>query len=138
MMMPPEHSEAFSAPGHESDPSDPQEGATVALLAMMLGLSEECSCAGWAHELEYRLWEASPPSVGMGPITIRQVDLLHLLAQESGGWWVWGKGEPEWIALPEWERRFADWQSRRVHHVPTPGASALRAILNTQADGETA
>ena len=102
---------------------DASEGAAVGLMALMAGLSEEHWCAGWLSGLEYSLWRVReceahpvPDSVagfGMGKITDRQRDLLRLLSDEAGGWWVWPEDADEQQFIP-----LADWRDR-VRSLPT-------------------
>lgn len=107
----------FTVPGIPGDPAGPQDAAAAGLLAMMFGLSEECWCAGWMHDLEYRLWDARPPVVGMGTITERQVALLHMLADEANGWWSWqGEPDPVFVLMPEWLGRFTVWQGQQAEY----------------------
>ena len=124
----------FAVPGVEGDPCDPTGAARCGLLALMFGLSEECWQAGWLSDLEYRLWEASPPTVGLGYITGRQVALLHLLAEEAGGWWTWADTEdPAFVPMAEWDRMFADWPRRQRDHADRRAVE--RAAKERAADG---
>lgn len=93
--------------------SCPAEGAAYGLFALMTGISEELWCAGWVTGLERSLWlmvvEAEGGKFGMGDLTPRQVQLLRLLAEESGVWWTWPKDadSPECVPLDEWRAKFA-------------------------------
>lgn len=83
---------------------DQSEAASYGLFALMSAISEDCWCAGWLHNLELSLWqarEAGPMKFGMGEITQRQCDLLRLLSDEAGGWWVYGD-KPCFLSLDEW------------------------------------
>lgn len=86
----------------------PDEGAALGLLGLMTGISEDCWCAGWLTGLEHSLWQAAHSDedyeFGMGVVTKRQRDLLRLLHEECGGWWVWEDGAV-FIRADEWESR---------------------------------
>ena len=87
---------------------DAEEGARVGLLGLMTGLSEELWCAGWLVDLEFILWFAShgdAAATGSRAATPRQAELLRLLSDEAGGWWVYGKDGPVFLQTEEWLRR---------------------------------
>jgi len=78
------------------------EGAAAGLLALMMGISEECWCAGWMKGLEFALWRVVPGTkYGQGTITARQAALLTLLSEEAGGWWRYGD-EAEFVPIEKW------------------------------------
>ena len=82
------------------------EGAAVGLLALMSGLSEEHWCAGWINGNEFSLWNAAngcaaSPNYGQGVITERQAQLLRVLHDEAGGWWIYDDG-PQFIPSDKW------------------------------------
>lgn len=95
---------------------DVHEGAAIALVAMMAGLSEENWCASWLDGLEYSLWRAALDEAdrpfGKSKITARQCRLLKALSDECQGWWVWNDG-PKFVDIEDW-----------VAHVATLGDSA--------------
>lgn len=87
---------------------DPGEAASYGLFALMSAISEEHWCATWLTGLEHSLWAArqnGPMKFGMGTITQRQCDLLRLLSEEAGGWWIYGHDKPCFIGMDEWIAR---------------------------------
>ena len=84
----------------------PKEGAEFGLLALMAGISEECWRAGWMDRNEFACWKAAETGLaqdyGLNGITARQAQLLKLLSEEAGGWWVFDNGL-KFIRLDEWE-----------------------------------
>ena len=99
---------------------DAAGGAALGLLGLMTGLSEENWCAGWMSGLEYSLWRIReceehpvPDSVagmGMGRVTDRQRDLLRLLSDECGGWWVSAEEDYSirFVPLDDWRAHIAE------------------------------
>jgi hypothetical protein len=97
----------------------PGEGAAIALLMMMQGISQKSFLAGWANNLEYELWQYScdgPPADNRGDeelaLTERQCTLLRLLSDECDGWWMYPPGpdaEPplQFVTVAEWKRHIA-------------------------------
>lgn len=90
-------------------------GAALGLLGLMTGLSEENWCAGWMLGLEYSLWiaaysfdEAHP--FGMGKLTKRQRDLLRMLSDECGGWWISADEDhsTRFVPLEDWRAHLAE------------------------------
>jgi hypothetical protein len=90
---------------------DAAHGAELGLLALMTGISEEHYFAGWMTGLEFDLWrarETGPLEYGRGAITRRQCDLLRLLSEEAGGWWVFDMDRgPIFLHMAEWLERAA-------------------------------
>jgi hypothetical protein len=88
---------------------DAADGAQLGLLALMTGISEEYYCAGWMMGLEFDLWrarETGPLDYGRGMVTTRQCDLLRLLSEEAGGWWVFDMERGSvFLPLAEWLER---------------------------------
>jgi hypothetical protein len=59
------------------------ESAALGFLGLMSGISEECWCAGWLIDLEFRLWNVQADSRhGQRIVTERQAQLLRLLSEE--------------------------------------------------------
>lgn len=86
---------------------DPGEAASYGLFALMSAISEDCWCAGWLTSLEHSLWTArqdGPMNFGMGIISQRQCDLLRLLSEEAGGWWVYDE-RPHFLSFENWQAR---------------------------------
>ena len=92
---------------------DPQEGASLGLLALMTGISEGYWCAGWMMGLERACWAAREAperdhDYGMGSITQRQARLLRDLSDEAGGWWVYSdKRGPLFVSLDDYRASLA-------------------------------
>jgi hypothetical protein len=80
------------------------EAASVGLLALMTGMSEEFWCAGWMMGMEYSLWRVTVGQpFGQGIITERQATLLRLLSEECDGWWMWVDDDgPAFIRTEQW------------------------------------
>lgn len=82
------------------------EGAQLALLCLMTGISEELWAAAWLSDLEFALWDAiqnNDPKLGTRVVTERQAALLKLLSEEADGWWVWSDNDgPRFVSLKEW------------------------------------
>lgn len=101
----------------EDDPGSvrcdcPEEGSALGLIALMTGISEECWCASWMSGLEFDCWAAieagTPYRYGQGEISERQVSLLRLLSEESGGWWRYhGFDKPRFVSLDDWRAHLA-------------------------------
>jgi len=90
-----------------------KEDAQKLLPNRMSALSEERSCAGWAHEVEYLLWENV---IGMASdLYAEQRRELKCLSARAGGWFVWKNG-PCFVPMDEWlrmyEKRKADGKMR--------------------------
>ena len=64
--------------------SSTSEGATIGLLALMTGISQEFHREEWHPGLEYDLWRAQH-----GVVPSHHATLLRLLHEECGGWWGW-------------------------------------------------
>ncbi len=84
------------------------EGAALGLLGLMLGLSEECWCAGWMSGTEHALWRIEAgQGWGQCEITERQATLLRLLSEECDGWWYYEDG-PKFIRLEAWKTKLLE------------------------------
>ena len=91
--------------------------AALALLELMEDISEEGWCAGWMDGLEESLWwiaHGGDPMYGRCLVSEERVTALRGLADRAGGWWyfddekpIGGDLEETFIALEEWEQRFA-------------------------------
>lgn len=92
-----------------------EEGAAIALMMLMSGISEQSFAAGWAVNLEYELWQCThqePPWNDRLPedrrITARQCTLLRLLSEECDGWWMYPPDQPgapaQFVSLADWKR----------------------------------
>jgi hypothetical protein len=95
---------------------DAEEGARLGLLGPMTGISEERWCAGWLSNLEFILWRArngEPSGFEVGSATPRQAELLRLLSEEAGGWWVYEEAGPVFLPMDEWLRRLQLTPQRR-------------------------
>lgn len=88
-----------------------EEGAQYGLLCLMTGISEEFWAASWMDGLEWALWrmvEGGSRGYGLGKVTERQVQLLKLLSDECGGWWIWEGGQgPRFLRLDAWKKKRA-------------------------------
>ena len=65
-----------------------------ALYALMSEISEDCYCAGWMMGTEYTLWEiisefGAKRNWGQGEVQQWQIDDLHAISVEIGGWIRW-------------------------------------------------
>ena len=83
-----------------------RKGASLGLLALMAGISEEYWCAGWIGDLDVALWKmitdaSADRTYGHGLVTDRQIELLRLLAEEAGGWWT--DGGENYVSTAEWK-----------------------------------
>jgi hypothetical protein len=91
---------------------DAEEAAQLGLLGLMTGISEEGWCAGWLSNLEFDLWQAchgGPTGYGHHIVTPRQAQLLKLLSEAAGGWWVYEMDQGAvFLPLEEWLRRLAE------------------------------
>jgi hypothetical protein len=85
-----------------------------ALADYMSELSEEAYCAGWMHDLEYELWEATlsgPKEYGRLMISWAHIARLKLLSAAAGGWIIFDEVEAESLmAIDEWQNHFREWK----------------------------
>jgi hypothetical protein len=83
-----------------------------ALYMLMSDISEECYCAGWLIDNEFRLWSAvADPAddrqYGMGEIEPEQIAKLKELSELVGGWIVWKDGA-QFVPMQEWLAMYAE------------------------------
>lgn len=83
----------------------------AALAAYMSELSEAAYCAAWMLDNEYVLWSAvtsGPRPYGQIWILPEHIQRLRDLSTLAGGWIYFDdEHEQSWIALDDWEARFA-------------------------------
>jgi hypothetical protein len=89
-----------------------EELAKAALAQMMCDLSQDCFCAGWIHNNEYRLWTALTTghrAYGGAEIPERDANRMRYLHELAGGWWIWPEGEDSirFVTTEEWLTIFA-------------------------------
>ena len=87
-----------------------------ALADYMSSISESAWCAGWMHDLEFRLWTAllggSSKSYGRVVLSDVEVARLRSLSQGCGGWIYFDEITEETFApAQEWVVRFERWQA---------------------------
>lgn len=96
--------------------SDMPNGAAALLLHAMRGISHDCYCAGWMHNLEYVMWHfvvVGKETARYGQSEAVDIALLRDLASAAGGWIRYRTEGPaeEWgpvfVPLPEWLERYA-------------------------------
>jgi len=96
-----------------------------ALADRMSEISEATWYAGWMHNLEFTLWAALNGEMTKGRLKLTSLQIAELKALSSAcnGWILFHDDTEEtFIALPEWENRFAEWSSR-TRNEPRPGNS---------------
>jgi hypothetical protein len=85
------------------------------LADFMSKLSEEAYCAGWMTGLEYALWElllGGRKEYGWLVVTDEQQHRLRQLSNDCGGWVYFDdRTEETWLAIPDWQIRFARWKN---------------------------
>jgi hypothetical protein len=90
---------SYEHPSHE-------ELARDALVGLMSGISEDCWCAHWMHDLEFTLWEAMMTGKNNLGFGMRDCDLARLksLHELAGGWWIWPEDEDRqrFVSTEEW------------------------------------
>lgn len=91
------------------------------LLDLMAHISDRCWCAGWTNFLEFDLWQMQKGHAegvfdrdrdyGIGEVSAEELQRLHDLSVETGGWWAWLRDDqeaPEFIPLEEWGKGVKD------------------------------
>lgn len=89
--------------------TDISTAAAVGLLGLMAGISQDYWCSAWYSGIEYILWRVQPNTAcGQEVISERQATLLHLLHEESGGWWGWHEIDgPRFFTTDDWLKHLA-------------------------------
>lgn len=98
------------------------------LVSLIQEMSEDIWCAGWCSRIEYALWDYAQGGEGVrwrggiNPIERFLVGwlkganvpggepdpraFLRQLADDAGGWWMYGDEGEAFVALEEWGPRF--------------------------------
>jgi hypothetical protein len=82
-----------------------------ALAQAMSELSERGYSASWMDRLEFLLWHhltTNDRKVGRVMLTDGEKNALRSLSDECGGWIIFDDVE-EFVALPRWEKTYAEW-----------------------------
>jgi hypothetical protein len=84
------------------------------LCELMHQISQDCYCAGWMSQNEFRLWSAvvdptDDLEYGFAAISPDEVMQLRQLSEEIGGWIVWDGeiGDLVFLSLEAWQKRYA-------------------------------
>lgn len=97
------------------------EAAAIALLVMMMGISECNYHARWDAGLSHALWKVKAGfGFGKYDITSNQAELLRILAEEAGGWWIWSDESSRLIFMNLAE--FEELHRQYVQNSPPLGA----------------
>ena len=86
---------------------DEQDITAKLLVKVMSGISEECWCAGWMHNLEYMLWDAVTGR-RKNLCSLEEIEQLKYLSEKCGGWIIWdeqARGE-KFVPKQEWLRLY--------------------------------
>ena len=74
------------------------------LFDRMSGISEDCYCAGWLHDIEYVIWRAlahGANSVAPLRMDARRLRRCQALSAELNGWIFWDDG-PQFAPMAQW------------------------------------
>lgn len=99
----------------DSEPPCGVEKPAQDLLRWVERFSEHNHSAGWATDIEYRLWNLAtvgkPYATWMNEIEAKHTaDMLLAMAEAAGGWWRRNQGliSREFITLDRWRQLYAE------------------------------
>ena len=91
------------------------EGEAKELHDLMSDISEDCWCAGWMDDLEYRLWKmcvGGSREYGQDRVSEAQIQLLRELSKRCGGWIIFHDiTEETFVSLREWEELYNEYSA---------------------------